>query len=215
MTPQDLGSTQEKILDAAERLFAEQGFAASLRDITNAAAANVAAVSYHFGGKEGLFRAVFARRLRAINMERLKLLTLAEAAAGDSSPTLESIIHAFVEPTFRYRAKCPDFMRLVFRLHAEKSDLKLEIFADSLMEELVTRFRGALIRSFPETDPSDMWWGMAFVLGAMFHSWDCSSEITHLSKGEAVYGSDEEMVDRLVCFASAGMRAIAREGELR
>jgi len=52
--------TRERILDAAERLFLEHGFdGTSSRMITAEADANLAAVNYHFGGKEGLFQAGF------------------------------------------------------------------------------------------------------------------------------------------------------------
>ena len=48
--------TRDRILDAAEELFAEQGFASSLRNITSSAGVNLAAVNYHFGSKEELIR---------------------------------------------------------------------------------------------------------------------------------------------------------------
>ena len=57
-------ATKTRILDAAEKLFAEQGFeATSLRDITTHARVNLASVNYHFRSKEELVRAVLARRL--------------------------------------------------------------------------------------------------------------------------------------------------------
>ena len=47
--------TRARLLDAAETLFAENGFdGTSLRSITSAAGANLAAVNYHFQSKEGL-----------------------------------------------------------------------------------------------------------------------------------------------------------------
>jgi AcrR family transcriptional regulator len=56
--------TRERILDTAERLFAEHGFAGtSVREITDAAAANLGAVNYHFQSKENLYAEVFARRV--------------------------------------------------------------------------------------------------------------------------------------------------------
>jgi AcrR family transcriptional regulator len=56
--------TREQLLDAAERLFARRGFdATSVREITGAAACNLAAVNYHFGGKRALYREAFRRRL--------------------------------------------------------------------------------------------------------------------------------------------------------
>ena len=48
-------TTKDKLMDAAERLFARRGFhGASLRDITAAAGVDLAFVNYHFGSKKGL-----------------------------------------------------------------------------------------------------------------------------------------------------------------
>ena len=58
------GNTKDRILDVAETLFADNGFAAtSLRDITREAGVNIAAVNYHFGSKDGLLGAVLERRI--------------------------------------------------------------------------------------------------------------------------------------------------------
>ena len=57
-------ATAEQVVAAAERLFAERGVeAVSLREVGKAAASrNTAVAHYHFGGKEGLIRAIVARR---------------------------------------------------------------------------------------------------------------------------------------------------------
>ena len=71
-----------RILDAAERLFAQHGFyGVSVRDITDAAGVDVALVSYHFGGKRELFTAVFQRRAELLNAERLEMLEGVRRAA--------------------------------------------------------------------------------------------------------------------------------------
>lgn len=55
-------STRDRLLQAATRLFADNGYrGASVRDICNLAGANPGAVSYHFGGKRQLYRAVLRR----------------------------------------------------------------------------------------------------------------------------------------------------------
>ena len=70
--------TKQRILDSAERLFAEYGFAGvSLRTIIADAKVNLAAIHYHYRSKEALFDAVILRRLEPINRERLELLDAA------------------------------------------------------------------------------------------------------------------------------------------
>src|SRR5262245_47010693 len=97
--------TKQRILDSAERLFADRGFAAtSLRTIIADAKVNLAAIHYHFHSKEALFDAVIARRLEPINRDRLAMLEACERAAGDRPPKLESVLYAFVEPALRMGA---------------------------------------------------------------------------------------------------------------
>jgi AcrR family transcriptional regulator len=76
--------TKDRILDAAESLFARQGFSAtSLRSVIAEAGVNLAAVHYHFGPREELIRAVFSRRFDPINRQRIALL----AALGNDKGT--------------------------------------------------------------------------------------------------------------------------------
>ena len=68
-------ATRNRILDAAEGLFAEKGYAgASIRRITAEAEVDLGAVRYHFGSKDALFGEVMRRRLVPLNEERLELL---------------------------------------------------------------------------------------------------------------------------------------------
>ena len=85
--------TKDRILDTAERLFADKGYpATSLRDITNEAGVNLAAVNYHFGSKEALLSAVLDRRIGPVNEKRLELLDAAEAQAGNQPLALETVL---------------------------------------------------------------------------------------------------------------------------
>ena len=93
--------TSERILDVAERLFAERGFAGtSLRALTSAARVNVAAVQYHFGGKQALFMAVIDRRVAPVQQRRLKLLDELEARLDGRPPELEAVLHTLIAPAF-------------------------------------------------------------------------------------------------------------------
>src|SRR5438105_15736421 len=115
--------TKQRILDSAERLFAQHGFAAtSLRTIIADAKVNLAAIHYHFHSKEALLDAVILRRLGPVNQERLKLLDACEASALDGRPNLESVLEAFIAPAFRVGSD-PDsgqiFVRLIGRILSE------------------------------------------------------------------------------------------------
>ncbi|MCC7498027.1 MAG: helix-turn-helix transcriptional regulator, partial [Bryobacterales bacterium] len=68
-------TTSERILEAAEGLFAAQGIrGTSLKEITELAEVNIAAVNYHFRSKDALVRAVFERSFEPLNAERLRML---------------------------------------------------------------------------------------------------------------------------------------------
>ncbi len=94
--------TRERLLDAAETLFAARGFpATSVRDITAAARCNLASVNYHFGGKVQLYREMFRRRLRALREQRIRGIRRALAEAGeraDLEMLLRAFTTAFLEP---------------------------------------------------------------------------------------------------------------------
>ena len=71
-------STKDRILHAAEELFAQQGFAStSLRQVTSRADVNIAAVNYHFGSKDNLVNEVFRRRMDEMSAQRLEALKAA------------------------------------------------------------------------------------------------------------------------------------------
>ena len=93
-----VAGTRQRILDTAERLFADEGPAAvTLRSIAAAADVNVAGVNYHFGSKEKLFEEMFLRRIAPLNEERLIRLAACAAKAG-GKPTLPAIVTAYVTP---------------------------------------------------------------------------------------------------------------------
>lgn len=88
-------ATMEKLLDSAERLFAQQGvLTASVRDITTMAGQrNASAMHYHFGGREGLVAAVLERHGSRVAQERLKLV-----AESGNETNVASLMRIVVEP---------------------------------------------------------------------------------------------------------------------
>ena len=116
-------STKDRILDAAEELFASQGYdATSLRGLTQAAEVNLAAVNYHFGSKRKLFQAVFERRVGPINRERLALLEAREDR-GPEPPSVEELLQILIGPALRLRAGGGQGSRRFLELGDDRVDL--------------------------------------------------------------------------------------------
>jgi len=207
-------STRERILDAAEGLFADEGFSTSLRSITATAAVNLAAVNYHFGSKDGLIEQVFSRRLAPLNAERLEALDAVERdAANETPPPLEPIVRCFIAPAIRL-SRDPQgatFMRLVGHTLGRRDDRLLSLFADQF-KEVVVRFHRAIGRALPGLDSPDVFWRMLFMIGSMAHTMSLGDKIPYISGGICRPAPIDEMVDRLVDFAVAGIRG-TRAGE--
>jgi len=208
-----MSETKDRLLDAAEELFAERGVAeTSLREITTLAKANLAAVNYHFGGKDGLLEAVFARRLRPVNRERLVLLDAFEREAGDAPVPLEQILYANLMPPFRSLELLGEagerFMRIVARINADPGNALHEVFVRQF-DEIRTRYLAALSRSLPELDAEEIERRFQYTLAAMLHTFCWSKHIGPLCAAAADHR--EQVFASLVTFAAAGLRA-PREG---
>ncbi len=204
--------TKERLLDVAESLFAAKGVrGASLREITGTAGANLAAVNYHFGSKEGLLRAIVLRRAEPLNQERIRLLEWAEEAAGKRPPTVKSILHAFIAPVIELGLRHPHFPSLLGRVQMENlMHVVGEVFRNTFYETLL-RFAHALERALPELGLDEIRWRLLFTVGSLQFVC-CSREAVELiSEGETQFQSLERMVDQLVAFSEAGMRAAPSE----
>jgi|SRR6185503_8118872 len=201
--------TKQRILDTAECLFAENGFAAtSLRAIIAKAGVNLAAIHYHFHSKEALLEAVILRRAAPANQERMKLLDRCEQDAGNQPPSIEKVIEAFVAPAFRQARDPalggPVFRHLTGRLYAE-GDMMPRIIATHF-RPVLERFATAIRRALPEMPPEELMWRVHFATGVV-------AQALRGTRAMEMFGvlheaSNSELVlDRLVTFLSAGFRA--------
>ena len=204
--------TREALLDAAEGLFAEHGVqAASLRAITQQAGANLAAVHYHFGSKEGLVKAVFSRRVGPLNQERLNRLDECEGG-------VEEVLRAFIEPLLKMRRETPEssrqFARLMGRSFSEPNEEVRTIVTEEF-GPMVRRFTTALARRLPHLPEREILWRFHFVAGAMAHTISCGYLLERYSEGACRAGDVEEALEHLITFLAAGLRApaVCREGE--
>ena len=180
-------ATHERILDAAERVFAAHGFAgASLRQITQAASVNLAAANYHFGSKEALYLEVVRRRVRPINAARLARLEAALAEAGDSPPPLAQLVDMLVRPVFEAHQDParggPHTVRIITRTFGEPLPFMQELIVEEF-HSVLARFAQALRRHVPQLPPEEFLWRMSFVVGAMQHTLATIDRMSGLTRG--------------------------------
>jgi AcrR family transcriptional regulator len=202
--------TTDRILDAAERLFADHGFeGTSIREIVDAAKVNLAAIHYHFRSKEALLEAVLTRRISIVNEGRLQRLAEAEAAAAPRPPSVEQIVRALIIPTVEFAQRNESgatFVQLMSRMFTEPR-FSLTNFLGRKFGETITRFSAALVRALPQLPREVVLWRAFFTIGAMHHLLCSPNKIDLLAKGLRGSTSDTEMTEYLVQFSVAGMCA--------
>jgi AcrR family transcriptional regulator len=164
-------SSELRILDAAEKAFADSGFAgASLRQIVSRAGVNLPTVYYYFGSKEGLMMAVIDRRLGPLRQEQLDRLRQFEAEARGRPLAVEKILEAMLLPPLRLAttasAKRQAVMRLIGRIVTEPNPQTQEVLR-SRHELVRSACLAALQRSRPDIPLCDLRWRLEFVWGAL------------------------------------------------
>jgi AcrR family transcriptional regulator len=208
MNPNGL-TTKDRILDAAERLFAIQGFeATSLRAITTEAAVNLAAVNYHFQSKDALLRAVVARRIAPVNRRRLELL---DAWESTRTRDLHGLIQAFMIPAIELkRTNARNFLPLLGRMYTEPGEFVEHIFKEHL-REVSQRFIAAFQSALPLLSRTDVIWRIHFMVGIMCHVL-AGAHIVRFSSGGLCDPDDiEGTIQRAVAFLEAGFAAPVAE----
>jgi AcrR family transcriptional regulator len=199
--------TKEQIISVAKRLFAERGFAGTtLRNVIGEADVNLAAVHYHFGSKEELFRAVVERFARPIVEQELALLK--QLQAGGRVPTVEEILTAILKPCLEFVAQDKEFLlvhtQFMGRCWAEPKPLK------SIVEGEFAASREAFLdvfqRVLPEQSRSQLAWKLDLVIAALVRVQSEAGQPLAL-----LQSTDPEAIrvaiEQLVKFLSQGMRS--------
>lgn len=207
---QESEDTRERILRAAQKLFAEKGFeATSVRDITTEAGCNVASVNYHFGGKENLYLETFRSMLTALRDQQIE--TLDELMARNPAPALEeylqSFANGFLEPLVD-DSHGRLFLDLVSR-EMITPRLPQGVFLNEFIRPLMERAIAALAKCGPPLDPETARMCTMSQVGQLLHVLKTYHLFTVHERSNLVPERLADHVSHFVRFSAGGIRACA------
>ena len=211
--PRPRRTTKEKLLDAAEKLFARKGYhGTSLRTITREAGVDLALVNYHFGGKQGLFESVIERRGAMLNAERIRRLAEFRRQAAPEPPATESVVNAFFDPILDFLEHADPGWHSYFSLLAEVNNSPEwgKRLMGKTFNTTVKEFIEALMQSLPDAAPQDVYWGYNFLTGALTLSLAETGRLDVLSGGLCNSSDVSALRARLGPFVAAGLRGLSR-----
>lgn len=175
------------ILLAAERLFATDGYpAVSLRRIADEAGVPLGLIDYHYGRKDDLYCAVFARGRRNV---QARVAALQAAPSGKLRPPsckaqVRRIVEAFVAPVLERTADGPPTYALLAarELLTRDTPLNRQVLREQF-DPMAHAFIDALSQTFPAATRGQAAWCYQFALGAFVHHLT-DHRVERLSRGE-------------------------------
>lgn len=209
-------STSERILDAAEELFARHGiYGVTMREIAELADVDTALLHYYFESKRGVFDAVFARRADVLNSERMREMDRYEAE-NDGRYELEAVIATFLRPVFSLNRRggrgWRNFFGFVANL-AAASELA-ELVAQKF-DPVVRRFIAMLRKALPDADEADLFWSYHMFCGSLAITNTDASAIERLSDGLCRSRDFDQIEPRLVKYSAEGFRIVCARRQVR
>lgn len=204
--------TVTAILNAAEELFSERGFAeTSLRNITTRAGVNLAAVNYHFGSKKALIQAVFARFLTPFSEQLASELRGYRAQLQDEVPELNSLLMLLPATALRTDKGNPRrlgiFMRLLGLAYTQGQG-HLRKYLQTEYSAVFRDFMQLVSAATPNLSNEDRFWRIHFMLGATVFTLSGVDSLTAMAEHDLGKSADiTSVVSQLTPFLAAGLNA--------
>lgn len=195
--------TRARVLDAAEKLFAERGFdGASLRDMAKLAGVHLAQVNFHGGAKEDLFFTVVARRAGELSQLRLQAL---EDVKARGRPTVRSVLEAFIHPYLDQAAHGgPQWLAYARLIAHVSTDIRWRHISEACFDPVATAFAREIAMLYPGSDHRKIAAALVFSVSAMLSLTTARWRIDALAGAEADGMSMERC---LLDYCEAGIRA--------
>ena len=203
-------STKNKILDAAEQLFADKGFnGTSLREITSQAEVNLAAVNYHFGSKKELIKAVMSRYMNELSPRLESSLQAINQQAGQ--PTLVNVFSAFVEPLLSLNEfqenGTSNFLQLLGRGYTDSQGF-LRWFLTTQYPNVIAYFVNAVQKAYPELTAEEMFWRLHFTMGTIVFTMSSSDALIDIAQNDFDKKIDiAGVIEQVIPYVAAGVAA--------
>lgn len=192
--------TKHKILDAAQALFAQHGYEnTSLRQITSAADVNLAAVNYHFGGKQELLFELVGSTIRPINAARLSRLE--QLSDGFST---EDVVRCFLEPAIEVLCQDNDIPCILSQAHREQNN-ELQEFIAQEVRPVAAKFIEAVHITLPHLSTDIILARGEFMIGALLHVLHSKTRVARaLAPGQPRLNDFSFITEQLIQFCTAG-----------
>ncbi len=205
-TQRNAASTRMRILMAAEGEFADHGFdGATVRQIALRADVPVALVNYHYGSKEGLYRAIFEMRAPMIVDQRVAGLRLAEMEP-DQERKVEMIVKAVLVPNLHMRSteKNSSYARILAREMSDPKSHHRKVVAE-LFDPIAYKVIEALQRAMPDRTIEEINWGYQAMLGVMVYTMADTGRVSRLSGGRCDPEDEMTTARHLVALMKAAL----------
>lgn len=194
---------RDRILAAAEEVFAAQGYdGTSLRRIAELAGVPVALVSYHFGSKLELYRAIFHLRVPTIVGQRQTGLEIARLEP-DRERRLELVVRALIVPMLGLR-NSGRFGSILAREITDPGNVERGIFRE-MFDPVAEMMLEALRDCLPDWTEADLHYAYNTMLGSMMYFMADTGRIVRLSQGQADPDRNEEASQHMVDILYAGL----------
>lgn len=204
--------TVKNILNAAEELFSERGFAeTSLRNITTKAGVNLAAVNYHFGSKKSLIQAVFARFLGPFSESLQEALAELQQRLNGEAPDMQELLMLLSHTALKAGHDSPRrlgiFMRLLGLAYTQGQG-HLRRFLQKEYGAVFRTYMALVTAATPELSDEDRFWRIHFSLGATVFTLSGAESLTAMAAHDLGKASDiAQVVDKLIPFLASGLNA--------
>lgn len=200
-------TARERLLDAAEELFAERGFnGVSVREIATAACVNLGVIPYYFGTKENLLKNVFQRRVGPVQKERYARVKNVIRESRGGIPDVGKVLEAVYEPAFRQSRENDAYRRLAGRASTDPTAEVRRIINEIYNPDTMVAHK-ALRKACPHLSHDEFYWRFFCLHGAVQYV------LADVGKIQVIAGEDFDTSDpqvamqRVIPFLAAGLLA--------